>query len=142
MESVLREIRANEKPFPAADPTPGPPPVLLVMNKIDGVDPLRRRRLANRFPDALQISARTGEGLEELRRRIAERFASRFQPVRLLVPYGDGRVLTELYALGAPILERADLEDGVLVSARLPEADVSRFARYLVAEPAVAAERA
>ena len=42
---------------------------------------------ANRFPDALQISARGGEGLDELRARIAERFADRFRPVRLLVPY-------------------------------------------------------
>ena len=39
----------------------------LVLNKIDGVDTLRRRRLANRFPGALQVSAPTGEGLDALR---------------------------------------------------------------------------
>ena len=39
-------------------------PVELVLNKVDLVDPLRRRRLANRFPGALQISARDGEGLD------------------------------------------------------------------------------
>ena len=38
-----------------------------------------RRRLANRYPDALQVSALTGEGLDELRARIAERFAERFE---------------------------------------------------------------
>ena len=32
-----------------------------------------RRRLANRYPDAVQISARPGEGLDELRARVAER---------------------------------------------------------------------
>ena len=37
-------------------------PVEIVVNKIDAVDALRRRRLANRFPDAVQVSALTGEG--------------------------------------------------------------------------------
>ncbi len=134
VESVLAEIGATALPAE------------LVLNKVDAVDPLRRRRLANRFPDALQISARTGVGIEELRARVAERFASRFQPVRLLVPYGDGRALAELYALGAPIEAREDGSDGVLVVARLPQTEVARFAPYLVAEPTVpaaaAAERA
>ena len=49
-----------------------------------------------------------GGGPAELRARIAERFADRFRPVRLLVPYDDGRVLKELYDLGAPIEERVD----------------------------------
>ena len=91
-----------------------------------------RRRLANRFPDALQVSARTGEGLDELRARVAERFAHRYELVELLVPYGEGGKLAELYALGPPIESRTDREDGVLIRARLPERDVRRFARFLV----------
>src|SRR5918999_2004676 len=83
-------------------------PVELVLNKIDAVDPLGRRRLANRYPDALQISARRGEGLAALRERIADRFSDRLRAVRLLIPYEDGRVLTDLYELGAPIEERID----------------------------------
>jgi GTP-binding protein HflX len=127
---VLSEIGARELP------------VELVLNKIDLVDPLRRRRLGNRFPEALALSAQDGEGLEELRARIAERFADRFRPVRLLVPYDEGRVLTELYELGAPIEERTDGPDGVLVHARLPERELRRFAPYLVAEaPAAEARR-
>ena len=119
---VLSEIGARELP------------VELVLNKIDLVDPLRRRRLGNRFPEALAISAQGGEGLQELRARIAERFADRFRPVRLLVPYEEGRVLTELYELGAPIEKRVDGAEGVLVHARLPERELRRFAPYLVAE--------
>jgi hypothetical protein len=42
-------------------------------------------------------------------------------------------VLSELYALGAPIDERVDRADGVLVRARLPRPEVRRFAPYLVA---------
>ena len=109
-------------------------PVELVLNKIDAVDPLARRRLRNRYPDAVQVSARTGEGLDRLRERIAERFAERFEPVRLLIPHGEGARLAELYALGAPIDERSDRADGVLIVARLPRANLSRFAPYLIAD--------
>jgi GTP-binding protein HflX len=109
-------------------------PAELVLNKIDRVDPLTRRRLANRFPGALQISAATGEGLEALRAHIGELFAERFEDVRLLVPYADGAALAALYALGAPISEREDGEEGVVVRARLPRREVQRFAPYLIAE--------
>ena len=105
-----------------------------MLNKIDRVDPLGRRRLANRFPSALQLSAETGEGLEELRSRIGARFSDRFEDVRLLLPYDEGGRLSELYALGAPIDERRDLEEGVLIRARLPRRELPRFASYLIAE--------
>jgi GTP-binding protein HflX len=119
--TVLREIGAHDLPIER------------VINKIDAVDRLRRRRLANRFPEALQVSALTGEGLDALRERIAERFSDRFEAVRLFLPYEDGGKLAELYALGAPIEERDDQPDGVLVLARLPRRELRRFARYLVA---------
>jgi GTP-binding protein HflX len=120
VNGVLDEIGAAELP------------IELVLNKIDAVDALRRRRLANRFPGSPQVSARTGEGLDELRARVAERFAHRFELVELLLPYSEGSKLAELYALGPPIESRTDREDGVLIRARLPERDVRRFARFLV----------
>ena len=122
VDDVLKEIGADAVPRE------------LVLNKIDAVDPLGRRRLANRYPDALQVSALTGEGLEELVVRIANRFADRFELVRLLLPHGEGAKLAELYSLGAPIDERVDGPDGVFIRARLPRREARRFARYLVAE--------
>jgi GTPase len=130
VEAVLGEIGAGDLPLE------------VVLNKIDVVDAIGRRRLANRFPDALQISALTGEGLEALQARIAERFAGRFEPVRLLLPYGEGARLNELYALGAPIEERIDTPEGVLVVARLPRREIRRFARYLVADAGAERTRA
>ena len=50
VEAVLHEIGADEIP------------VELVLNKIDAVDPLRRRRLENAYPDAVQVSARPAPG--------------------------------------------------------------------------------
>jgi GTPase len=122
VNDVLREIGADGLP------------VELVVNKIDAVDTLGRRRLANRYPGALQISAVTGEGLDDLRARVAERFGERFERVRLLLPYEEGGRLNELYALGAPIDEREDTPEGVLVLARLPRREIHRFAPFLVAE--------
>jgi GTP-binding protein HflX len=122
VEGVLAQIGADKLPRE------------LVLNKVDVLDSLARRRVSNRFPDALQVSALTGEGLDGLRERIAERFADRFEPVRLLLPYAEGGKLAELYALGAPIDEREDHPEGVLVRARLPRSELRRFAPYLVAE--------
>jgi GTPase len=119
--TVLHEIGADDLPLE------------LVLNKLDAVDSLRRRRLADLFPDAIQVSALTGEGVDALRERIAERFADRFEAVRLFLPYEDGGKLAELYSLGAPIEEREDRPEGVLVRARLPRRELRRFARYLVA---------
>src|SRR5579884_3194475 len=120
VSAVLHEIGADELP------------VELVFNKVDAVASEEAQRLANRYPDALQVSALTGEGLETLRERIADRFAERFEPVRLLLPYSEGGKLHELYALGAPIEAREDTGEGVLVVARLPRRDIRRFAPYLV----------
>jgi len=119
---VLQEIGATDLPLE------------LVLNKIDRVDPLGRRRLANRFPGAVQVSALSGEGLDELRAQIARRFEDRWERVRMLVPYEDGGKLSELYALGTPIEDREDTPDGVLVIARLPRRELTRFAQYLIAE--------
>jgi GTP-binding protein HflX len=122
VQAVLGEIGADAVP------------VELVLNKVDRVDPLTRRRLANRFPTALQTSAMTEEGLDALRERVAGRFADRFEEVRLLLPHGEGARLAELYALGTPIDERRDAEEGVYVRARLRRKDARRFAPYLIAD--------
>ena len=120
VRAVLNDIGADELPQ------------MLVINKIDAIDPLARRRLQNRFPDAVLISARTGENLDELKRRVADFFASRYVDVRLLVPHAEGSELSALYSTGAPITAREDAAEGVLVTARLPRDLVGRFAAYRV----------
>ena len=118
--SVLNEIGADELPAE------------LVLNKIDSVDAVSRRRLANRFPDALQVSALNGEGLDELRARLALRFAGRFEPVLLFIPHAEGGALSELYGLGAPIEERRDEAEGVYVRARLSPSALGRYSRFVM----------
>jgi GTPase len=122
VQAVLAEIGADEVPAE------------VVLNKVDALDALARRRVAHAFPRAILVSAKTGEGLETLKERVAEIFSDRFEDVRLLVPFSEGRALAALYALGAPISERRDTPEGVRIRARLPRQEVARYARFLVAE--------
>ena len=120
--SVLNEIGADELPME------------LVLNKIDKVDAVSRKRLANRYPDALQISATGGDGLDALRARLASRFTDRFEPVRLLIPHDQAGALSELYELGAPIEERRDEAEGVYILARLSPSTLGRLSRFVLAD--------
>ena len=113
-DAVLEEIGANASPR------------LLVMNKVDLLDEEDRRELRLRHPEAALVSAETGEGLEELRSRIAASIAERLTEVELLVPFDAGERLSELHEIAGD-LEREDREDGVLVRARLPAALADRF---------------
>jgi GTPase len=119
VESVLGEIGADQIPR------------LLVLNKADRCDEVTRRRLLNRAPDAVLVSARTGENLALLRERIAEHFAGRFERVELLVPHEEGAILAQLYALGSPI-ERDDEAEGVRIRAHLPLGLIERYAAFRV----------
>ncbi len=65
-------------------------PRLILLNKIDLLlvpEPLERLR--ERYSPTLPISARTGEGLGELRERIAAEFRRRMRRFKVELPYGD-----------------------------------------------------
>jgi GTP-binding protein HflX len=106
-------------------------PRLLVMNKVDLLDWEGRRDLSLRHPEAVLVSAETGEGLENLGSRVATEIARRLREVELLVPFGAGERLSELHEIAGD-LEREDREDGVLVRARLPAALADRFSDLAV----------
>jgi GTPase len=104
----------------------GTSPRLLVMNKVDLLDDEERRELSLRHPDALLASAETGEGLDELKGRIADSIRGSLIRVELLIPFEAGDRLSELHQIAGD-LEREDRADGVLVRARLPAALAQRF---------------
>jgi GTP-binding protein HflX len=104
----------------------GATPRLLVMNKIDLLDDPDRRELHLRHPDAVLVSAETGEGLDRLRARIADSIGEGLVPVELLIPFDRGDRLSELHEVAGD-LEREDRADGVLVRALLPAEHADRF---------------
>jgi len=104
---------------------------LLALNKADAIDAERRRELGFRHPDALLVSAATGEGLDALRDRIEHEFRPTLQLVELLFPYAEGAPLAELHEL-ADGLTREETAEGVRVSARLPATVAARYQRFAV----------
>jgi GTP-binding protein HflX len=114
VDDVLEEIGAGEKPR------------LLVLNKADLLDEDARREAGIRHPEAVLVSALTGEGLEVLRERIEAAFEETLADVELLVPYSEGSRLHALHEVAGD-LKRTDRDDGVLVHAKVPVAEMHRF---------------
>jgi len=117
VEDVLAEIGAAERPR------------LLALNKIDLLSAERRRELTFRFPDTVQVSAETGEGLDALREAVEARFLATLRPMELLVPYAEGGRLSELHDLAGE-MEREETAEGVKVRARVPASVAARFERF------------
>jgi GTP-binding protein HflX len=117
VDEVLAEIGAAEVPR------------LLALNKIDMADDDRRRELGFRYPRAVQVTATTGEGLDDLNEAIEARFLGALRPMELLVPYDEGGSLSELHELAGE-LDREDTARGVLIKARVPAGVASRFERF------------
>jgi GTP-binding protein HflX len=125
VDEVLEEIGAGESPR------------ILVFNKADLLSEEGRGEVLLDHPDAILVSAMTGEGIEALRERIEGAFEDTLREVELLVPYSEGARLHELHELAGE-LERTDRGDGVLVRARVPAGELHRFADLSVngAKPA------
>ena len=120
VDEVLEEIGAGGKPR------------LLVFNKADLLSAEGRREGELDHPEAVSVSAREGEGLDRLRERIESAFAETLTEVELLIPYSQGGRLHELHEVAGD-LERTDREDGVLVHAKVPAAELHRFSDLAVA---------
>jgi GTP-binding protein HflX len=118
VDDVLEDLGADEQR-------------ILVLNKADKLDDERRRELSFRHPDASLVSAVTGEGLDDLRERIAREFERTLRDVELLVPFSEGGLLSELHDLAGD-LERTDTPEGVRVQIRLPGVVAERYGRYAV----------
>jgi GTP-binding protein HflX len=101
----------------------------MVLNKADALDAERRTEVAFAHPDAVLVSAETGEGMDALADRIEEEFRRTLRSVDLLLPYAEGGRLAELHEVAGD-LERTDTADGVRVRALLPATVAERYARF------------
>ena len=110
VEEVLSDLGATEQKR------------IEVINKCDAADP------APSFPGAILISARTGEGLEELKAAIAGALQETYAPVTFTVPFSRYGILSELHALGRVVAEE-HTETGTDVTVIASREDVERMVR-------------
>lgn len=106
-----------------------PPPELIVVNKIDAADPVVLTQLRGLLRDAVFVSAKTGEGIAQLRATLADALASPEVEVNALVPYTRGDLIARIHADGQ-ILDSAHEDGGTRVRARVPEALAAALSDY------------
>jgi GTP-binding protein HflX len=117
VEAVLAQIGGSERPR------------LLVVNKVDRL--ADRALLAQFGADAVALSAASGEGQDELARRVAQRARADHDEVVLRVPFDQGAAIAALRAR-AEVLESRHDDDGYFLRVRAPQELVGRLRRFVV----------
>jgi GTP-binding protein HflX len=104
-------------------------PELVVINKADAADPLQLDRLRRREPHSIVVSARTGQGFDELRELIARELPRPAVDIEALVPYGRGDLISRIHDEGQ-MLGQEHGADGTRVHARVHAGLAAELAPY------------
>ncbi|GMA39242.1 GTPase HflX [Mobilicoccus caccae] len=103
--TAVREVLADVWDDPNEHPRE-----IVVINKTDMADPEVLARLLRHEKDAIAVSARTGEGIEELQQLIADELPRQDIVLTLLVPYSRGDVVNTLHTDAEVLSEEHDAE--------------------------------
>ncbi|WP_319445316.1 MULTISPECIES: GTPase HflX [unclassified Mycobacterium] len=98
-----------------------PPPELLVVNKTDAASGLMLAQLRRALPDAVFVSAHTGDGLDRLRHRMSELVVPTDLTVDVTIPYDRGDLVARVHTDGR-IDATEHTEEGTRFKARVPVA--------------------
>jgi GTP-binding protein HflX len=107
-------------------------PELLVVNKIDAAGGLALAQLRRALPDAVFVSARTGDGLDKLRERMGQLIAPTDTMVDVTIPYDRGDLVNRVHADGR-VDATEHTPDGTRIKARVPvplAANLREFATF------------
>ena len=105
-------------------------PEIIVLNKADVADPFVVERLRQREPNHVIVSARTGDGIEELLQKISAAIPRPGVQMELLIPYDRGDVVNKLHGAEAEILSIEHTENGTRMMVKVREgmaAEVEQF---------------
>jgi GTP-binding protein HflX len=119
VREVLREIDA------------GAVKELVVINKADAADPLALARLLRREPHSVVVSARTGEGIDELLAAIERELPVLDHEVYVLLPYGRGDLVARAHDQGE-VFKQEHTGEGTTLHARVPPGLYSELERFTV----------
>ena len=109
-----------------------PAPELVVVNKIDAAGDLALAKLRRALPDAVFVSAHTGDGLDRLQQRMAELIAPTDTVVDVTIPYDRGDLVNKVHADGR-VDATEHTADGTRMKARVPiplAASLREFATF------------
>ena len=107
-------------------------PEIIVLNKADAADPFILERMRQREPNHVIVSTRTGEGIDELKQKIADTIPRPSLEVKLLIPYNHGEVISRLHAWDAEIKSTAFVSDGTFVTALVREDVAAELSDYVI----------
>ena len=102
------------------------PDSLLVLNKVDLLDDLSRRRLQREFPQAVQVSTRRKLDVKALRERIIGFFDEGMAEATLFAPYSQKGVVGEIRAQTRVLAEKHG-EEGTWFTVRAESAALERL---------------
>jgi GTPase len=105
-------------------------PEIVVFNKADAADPDVLARLRRREPHSVVVSARTGQGIEELLAAIEEDLPRPEFEVDAVIPYGRGELIARIHDHGE-LLSETHLETGTRVLARVDAQLRAALAEFL-----------
>src|SRR5690625_1861707 len=112
-----------------ADRDGKPAPELLVVNKIDAAGDLALAQLRRALPEAVFVSARTGDGIEVLRRRMGQLVAPVDTAVDVVIPYVRGDLVAQVHEHGR-VAQAEHGEGGTRIRARVPAALAERLREF------------
>jgi GTPase len=112
-----------------ADHDSGPAPELIVVNKSDAATDLGLAKLRRALPGAAFVSARTGDGVDALRRRMADLAAPTDTAVDVVIPYDRGDLVSRVHADGR-VQQTEHIADGTRIKARVPVALAASLRQY------------
>lgn len=106
-------------------------PEIVVINKADAADPLVLQRLLRREPHAIVVSARSGQGMEELLQLIDSELPRPAIEVQALIPYTRGDLVSRVHAEGEPI-STEHTGEGTLLHAKVAAELAAELEKYAV----------
>ncbi|PVZ14327.1 GTPase HflX [Actinomycetospora cinnamomea] len=135
VREVLAEVSGDGVPRSSTSVAGSSAPhELLVVNKVDAAEPLALAQLRAALPGAVFVSARTGEGLDRLRARLAEELPHPDVELEVLLPYTEGALVARTHSDGEVLAER-HTEDGTVLHARVSE-ELAASLRRAAVDPA------
>src|ERR1700733_9723569 len=115
-----------------ADNHADPPPELLVVNKVDAAGDLMLAKLRHGLAGAVFVSARTGEGIDAMRRRMAELAGPTDTAVDVVIPYERGDLVARVHADGR-VQQAEHNSEGTRIKARVPVALAASLRQFAAA---------